>query len=252
MSKYEIAVAIKDFADNPGSKVPRMKEGEIIAVTPHPWSWAMKELCGSFIIIVESTRTLAEMQMFMRSIYNRLDTDELISESDVNFIEAQFQTVQKNIWALASTTKTIMTEAEVDALEPVYWRKVSTQDGRIFTVIEIIETDLRNQLTYLYTNRIEIELADKNRYRIPFTGIAANCQGLNISKVQDAEVFYQPFKKKSDCLEKFSDAKDTRYYIPPALMDTTADLTSEEEEIIISLDSAPFLIWDKLEGKWVK
>ncbi|MCK5608751.1 hypothetical protein KAR91_43135 [Candidatus Pacearchaeota archaeon] len=190
MSKYEIAIAIKNFANNPEAKVPRMKEGEIIAVQPYPWSWGRKELCGFFIVIIESSRTLAEMRQFTQGFYKRLDTDELISDGMGNYLE--------------------------------------------------------------HEQNIQCELADKNRYRIPFAKIAANCQGLNIGKVQDENKFYQPFKNKSDCLEKFSDTKNMRYYISPAVMDTTTDLSGEEEEIIIDLDSAPFLIWDKLEGKWVK
>jgi len=57
MAKYEILIAGKTE-----SEAHRKNKGDILAVRPHPWNWGRVEIDIGLIVIVESTKTLADMQ----------------------------------------------------------------------------------------------------------------------------------------------------------------------------------------------
>jgi hypothetical protein len=148
MPKYEFLLAANDEADL-ASGHKRKKQGDIIAVRPHPWKWGSKEVDNYLIVIAESS----------------IDLETL---------------------------------------------KTKIQD--------------RSQA------------GDKCRCRISLADVKTKMASLDIKKVEDRELIYQPFKTKESIIEnKQVDAKK---------VDTTCTESKENEEFSFDMD-ANSLIYDK-------
>ena len=53
MAKWEFAIAVRDEVDLPSGH-KRKKEGDIIAVKPHPWQWGKREVNVYLIVIADN------------------------------------------------------------------------------------------------------------------------------------------------------------------------------------------------------
>jgi hypothetical protein len=79
MPIHEFLIAVIDEAEG-----NRKKEGDIIAVRPHPWHWGRKEIDGWLIVIVESIKTLEEMRTLgAQPIYRDTKDGKLMSAQEV-------------------------------------------------------------------------------------------------------------------------------------------------------------------------
>ncbi len=94
------------------------------------------------------------------------------------------------------------------------------------------------------------EIKYKNRYSIPFNNIKIAISDLNMTKLQDENYIYQPFKTASKLIEGF-DGKNGHNLLDIKDMDTTCLVAGIEQELSISLDVMP-IIWDKYTQSFVK
>ena len=95
----------------------------------------------------------------------------------------------------------------------------------------------------------DFECIYKNRFAIKFSHLKKELN-INLKKVRDKKIKYQPFKKASQLAAPF-DGLNGRYSIHKTEIETQvgSDANTIEEETVINLDSKAIL-WDKLKNKY--
>ncbi len=69
MAKYEILIAGRTEPE-----AHRKNKGDILAVRAHPWNWGKVEIGIGVVVIVESSKTLEQMQDYECNIYEHKTT----------------------------------------------------------------------------------------------------------------------------------------------------------------------------------
>ena len=161
MPLYEFLIAC---ADEP--EAHRKKEGDVVAVRPHPFNWGRKEIDRYFIVIIDMPE-------------------------DIETLRSMFESCQY---------------AETNEFQP--------------------EDD--SHLTKLA----------KNRFKIPLDIVKTGWMpDLDLGKVRDKKIIYQPFKKTSQLISKLDlQEKD---------VDCASIVSSKEAEFSIDPKEPVSLIWDK-------
>ena len=84
MAKYEILIAVRNEAE-----AHRKNKGDILAVRNHPWNWGDAEIKIGLVVIVESTKSFAEMEEYVDVIWEHKITKvqipiSALTESDID------------------------------------------------------------------------------------------------------------------------------------------------------------------------
>jgi len=179
MAKFELLIAANDEADlATGHK--RKKEGDIVAVRPHPWNWGRKEIDNYLVVIIESNMTIRELRTMCEESLLRKKSDG-----------------------------TIITRTAFSILE---------QDGG--------------------ANIDDYEKYSKRACKIDLADLKAEVPDLDLDKVHDRNLKYQPFKSAKQLVHKFSDIKE-------ADVDTVSSMAGKDHEFSIDMQTKS-LVYNKM------
>ncbi len=92
-------------------------------------------------------------------------------------------------------------------------------------------------------------LAFESRYSIPLDKLRELIPGLEEIKFTDPRYTYQPCRKATDLVEKFTGMHNNRF-LTTSMVDTKTSSIEKEEEFVIDFDITE-MIYDKLTGKYI-
>ncbi len=199
MPKYELAICVVNELDDAGGV--RKKEGDLVAVRPHPWNWGAKEIDQYLIVIIETVKSFKKLDSLIRqSVYRDLVTagNPLVKQSIYNSL----------------------TEPDI----------VTGQPQRPYN---------------------DFEIAHKNRFQISHAKVKAKLSDLNLTKVRNKVLRYQPFKNRNQLVQKFNGMNGNRLIIENEC-DCDANHADNNNEFSINLDNIAAVILDKISGNLVK
>lgn len=117
MPIYELAIAVKDEPE-----AHRKNQGDIIAIKPYPWYWGRKEIDEYFIVLLRADKTPEQIRKVNEGVYQRMDTEELITETVANMLENELnisvKLVDKNRFRISLTSlKQLLTDLDTARFE---------------------------------------------------------------------------------------------------------------------------------------
>ncbi len=100
-------------------------------------------------------------------------------------------------------------------------------------------------------DRNEFEMAHKNRFQISHAKVKERLSDLNLTKVRDKLLRYQPFKNATQLVQKFDGLNNNRF-LQISDVDCHSIHANNNAEFSINLDNIPAVILDKYTGQLVK
>jgi hypothetical protein len=142
-------------------------------------------------------------------------------------------------------TKATLERLQVMGRMSVYRERAT---GKLFDTNHVNE--VTDELTGGTQTPDDFELLYKRRYAISLADLSVVCPGLLVAKVRDKKKMYQPFKAKTQLIQEFDgadrlDGKGPRILVDAKDVETSTGSVSNEQEVVVDLDTTP-IIYDKI------
>jgi hypothetical protein len=231
--KFEMAVAVVDEADL-ASGHKRKKQGDIVAIRPHPWNWGRKEVDEYLIVIADLPYTYGGTSKFIcddcstesatfengKTWRPKKDERGKIEVFVLDWIPLVCQSCSKDLFTGEQVTIGIRSIFQQRCLEDgcneheVHELNLGMYDDEGFPVldgegypVDLGDTEDRaivaagtftDPVKYQGGYRERPAVIGKNRFKVSFTELAVQHPEFDLAKTEDKTVIYQPFKKQSE------------------------------------------------------